>query len=228
MRLHKIDLFPCFDLDILMTRLRGSSSHFRFLRGFCRVKSSESILEAAAKSRWQPPLGELPEMMSASEGGGGSWKSGGCVNCIVYDVNPIQMRTRGERGSKNTKILRTSYLEAPLPHSVSRSRSTSLINNAPWKFSSLRSGGRSAAQQMLENARHVRPPRPQGVDGKILIKSIKTEKFIIKISHSFLALLSNLLFTTLTMGICPEFCAVVHLSIDKPAKNTLKKWRLIL
>ena len=50
-------------------------------------------------------------MMSTSEGEGGHEKDvGGCVNFI------LKIRSKcgqGERGSKNPKNLRTSYLEAP-------------------------------------------------------------------------------------------------------------------
>ena len=52
-------------------------------------------------------------MMSASKGGGGSWKSGrskgGCeIVIVIADPNA----DKGE-GVKNPKNLRTSYLEAP-------------------------------------------------------------------------------------------------------------------
>ena len=54
-------------------------------------------------------------MMSASEGGGGSLKSGfgikeGCMNFILQISSQCG---QGGRGSKNPDILGTSYLEAP-------------------------------------------------------------------------------------------------------------------
>ena len=59
---------------------------------------------------------EHPDMMSASEGGGGSWKSGrskgGCVNFILQISSKCGQG--GEGGSKNLKILRMSLMEAPL------------------------------------------------------------------------------------------------------------------
>ena len=74
--------------------------------------------EKKCKSRGPPRhfstprrLGEFPTMMSASEGEGNHGK--GRLR-EFYSVNQIKMRTKGGRRSKNPKILRTSYLEAPL------------------------------------------------------------------------------------------------------------------
>ena len=59
-------------------------------------------------------LRERPDMMSASEGGGGSWKSGrskgGCVNFILQISSKCG---QGGRGSKNQNILWMSLMDAP-------------------------------------------------------------------------------------------------------------------
>ena len=58
-------------------------------------------------------LWELPDIMSASEGGGVSLKSGCrkgyCMNLILHIRSQC-----GQGGSENPKILRASYLEGPL------------------------------------------------------------------------------------------------------------------
>ena len=64
-------------------------------------------------------------MMSASEGGGGSWKSGrsrgGCVNSILQISSKCG---QGGRGSKNLNILQMSFMEAPLLRASQRDTET--------------------------------------------------------------------------------------------------------
>ena len=57
-----------------------------------------------------------PDMMSASEGGVGSWKSEHTIGRLreFYTANQIQMQAIEGGGQKNAKILRISYLLAPL------------------------------------------------------------------------------------------------------------------
>ena len=65
--------------------------------------SEDLLLRLEATSKYLL-VGELPDMMSTSEGGGGSWKSGGskggCLHFIV--LIRFKCRQRG-RGSKNPK-----------------------------------------------------------------------------------------------------------------------------
>ena len=90
----------------------------------CNLTSSgetryHRLIEAAAlKNSWH--LGP-PDIMSASEGEKGSWKSwhskGGCINFIIRCISQFQMQTR-ERRAKNLKFLWTSLMEAPLKVSL--------------------------------------------------------------------------------------------------------------
>ena len=62
---------------------------------------------------------ELQDMTAASDGGGGSWKSGHSYGVCGYFIVLIRSKCgQGWRGSKNVKKLLTSYLEAPLLNKV--------------------------------------------------------------------------------------------------------------
>ena len=78
---------------------------------------------------------ELPDMISAKEGEGGSWRSG-CSKGVSW-INQMQMRTRG-RGSKYPKIFRTSYLET-----TSRRELVTDKRAVEWERQAINKRGRS-------------------------------------------------------------------------------------